>query len=321
MNSEPTALQARQAPQASGANVWAVVVTYNPSSDLETNLGAVVPQVKRLIIVDNQSSPTNRQIIEKVAATYQAASIWNQENPGIASALNAGVGMALDNAECQWILMLDQDSRVSPDFVAICLDAYEACPFKSEVALVGANYELALRPPAASWQAAPQFREIASLMTSGTLAKASVFSSWGGFDESFFMDYVDHDFCFRVRQHGLRIIQVSNAVLQHRLGAPTSHLIFGRHLVTSNYSPNRRYHNARNRMIVYRRYLFTETFWIVCDWFRWLRETVKMMLVEPDRRTKLAAVMRGAWDGFKAPKWSRGTSVTMEERQSGKAAK
>jgi rhamnosyltransferase len=116
------------------------------------------------------------------------------------------------------------------------------------------------------------------------------------------MDYVDHDFCFRVRRHGLRIIQANSAILQHQLGSPTLHRLLGRYFTTSNYSPNRRYHNTRNRIIVYRRYFYTETFWIVCDWFRWLRETLKMILVERDRKNKLASLAQGIWDGFRVPK-------------------
>lgn len=306
MNLTPTAVQSEETNRLRHPNVWAVVVTYNPAPDFEANVRALLPQVKGLIVVDNQSRSAIREILEKIVCTYQLPSIWNQQNLGIAGALNAGVRMALASGECQWILMLDQDSRVSPDFVANCLDAYDVCPFKNQVALVGANYQLPLRKPPAAFsreQEAPRFREIVSLMTSGTLAKATIFSDCGGFDESFFMDYVDHEFCFRVRRHGLRVIQVSNAILQHRLGSPTSHRLFGRHFLTSNYTPSRRYHNARNRIILYRRYFRDETNWIVCDWFRWLREVIKMILVEADRREKLTNVIRGAWAGLKASKW------------------
>lgn len=311
MNLVRTAPQTEHGNLPSRSSVWAVVVTYNPTPDFEANVRAVVPQVKKLIIVDNQSSAASRQLVEKVARTYEAESIWSEQNLGIASALNVGVRIALSSNDCRWVLMLDQDSQVSRDFVATCLNAYEACPFKETVALIGANYQLPLRnPPQAPCgdQRTPRFREIVSLMTSGTLAKAEVFSTCGGFDESFFMDYVDHEFCFRVRRRGFRIIQVSDAILQHRLGAPTSHQLFGISFITSNYSPSRRYHNARNRIICYRRYFVTETTWILSDWIRWLRETVKMILVEPDRRRKLASVIRGGWEGFKTAKWPAGMS-------------
>jgi rhamnosyltransferase len=281
------------------SNVWAVVVTHNPTSDFEQNVRDLAPQVDELVIVDNQSSPVIRQFIEKVASAHNTKAIWGQQNLGIASALNAGIDLALASSECRWILMLDQDSHVPPDFVATMFDAYEACAFKDEVALIGANYQLVFRtlqPPSPAGNTPA--KEVKTLMTSGTLAKRTVFTDCGSFDESFFMDYVDHEFCFRVRRHGLRIIQAKNAILQHRLGSPTLHRMFGRPFITANYSAIRRYHQARNRLIFYRRYLYTDTKWIVCDCFRWFREILKVMVVEPDRRNKLASIARGVWDGL-----------------------
>jgi rhamnosyltransferase len=299
MNPVPIMHQTESANAHHCSNVWAVVVTHNPTSDFEQNVRALVPQIDELVVVDNQSSPAIRQFIGKVASAYDTKTIWGQQNLGIASALNAGIDLALASGECRWILLLDQDSHVPPDFVATMLDAYEACPFKDEVALIGANYQLVLRtlqPPTAGGKA--PIKEVKTLMTSGTLAKRTVFSDCGKFDESFFMDYVDHEFCFRVRCHGLRIIQAQNAILQHRLGSPTSHRIFGRPFITANYSPIRRYHQARNRLIFYRRYFYSDARWIVCDCFRWFREILKVVVVEPDRRNKLASIARGVRDGL-----------------------
>jgi rhamnosyltransferase len=306
MNPVSHNLQTESADDACRSKVSAVVVTHNPTPDFEENVRVLVPQVKRIIIVDNKSSPAIREFVQKVASAYDSEIIWSQQNLGIASALNAGVDLALASSTCQWILMLDQDSRVPPNFVASMFNGYDACSFKDQVALIGANYQLAFRPLRTSGRGnnALIFREVKTLMTSGTLAKRSVFADCGNFDESFFMDYVDHEFCFRVRRHGLRIIQINDAILQHRLGSPTLHRILGRHFVTSNYSANRRYHQARNRMIFYRRYFWTDTLWIVHEVFRWLRETVKMIVVEGDRKNKLASVGRGIRDGFKVLKRS-----------------
>jgi rhamnosyltransferase len=306
MNPVSPVLQNASANNACQSKVWAVVVTHNPTPDFEQNVRALVPQVKRVVIVDNQSSPAIQQFIAKVASACDSEIIWSQQNLGIASALNTGVELAMGGNACQWILMLDQDSRVPPDFVATMFNAYESCPFKDKVALIGANYQLrfrTLRAPGAGTDS-PIFREVKTLMTSGTLAKRSVFTDCGNFDESFFMDYVDHEFCFRVWRHGLRIIQANNAVLQHRLGSPTLHRMLGRHFVTANYSPNRRYHQARNRLVFYRRYFCSDPPWVVSDVFKWFREILKMIVVERDRKRKLACIARGVWDGVKVSKWS-----------------
>ena len=184
------------------------------------------------------------------------------------------------------------------------LEAYSACPFREKVAMIGANYKLAMRESASepiSVRNGPVFREVKTLMTSGSFLKSSVFADCGWFDQSLFMDYVDHEFCLRLRQHGFKVIQSNRAVLAHRLGSPTSHRILWKRFMVTNYSPSRRYSNARNRLVVYRRYLTFDTLWVLQDILRWFRETVTMILVEQNRAKKLTSIARGAWDGIRAP--------------------
>ena len=301
MNTVSPILHGAPAGDICRSKVHAVVVTHNPKPDFEQNIRAIAPQVKQVIIVDNQSSTKVQEVIARIASAHHCETIWSQQNLGIAAALNRGVTLALTDSSCQWILTLDQDSAVPPGFVMNMFQAYEACPFKDAVALVGANYQLAYRPlrvPGAGTESGI-FQEVKTLMTSGTLVKKSVFAHCGSFDESFFMDYVDHEFCFRVRRHGLRVIQANHAVLQHQLGSPTLHRILGRQFVTSNYSPNRRYHQARNRLIFYRRYFDSNADWIAIEVARWVREVLKMVIVERDRKRKLASIVRGIWDGIR----------------------
>ena len=303
--------------------VQAVVVTHNPKPDFEQNIRALAPQVKQVIIVDNQSSTTVQEVIARIASAHNCETIWSQQNLGIASALNRGVKLALADSTCQWILTLDQDSAVPPGFVVNMFKAYEACPFKEEVALVGANYQLAYRPLRAPnvGKDSGIFQEVKTLMTSGTLVKKNVFAHCGSFDESFFMDYVDHEFCFRVRRYGLRVIQANHAVLQHQLGSPTLHRMLGRQFVTPNYSPDRRYHQARNRLIFYRRYFHSDAYWIAGDVVRWVREVAKMIIVEHDRKQKLASIVRGIGDGIRDPSALHGQNAGLVACRPSEAAR
>jgi rhamnosyltransferase len=200
--------------------------------------------------------------------------------------------------------MFDQDSLVPPDFVAVIFEAYSACFFREKVAMIGANYKLAMRELASepiSVGNGPVFREVKTLMTSGSFLKSSVFADCGRFDQSLFMDYVDHEFCLRLRQRGFKLIQSYRAVLAHRLGSPTSHRFLWKRFMVTNYGPSRRYSNARNRLIVYRRYLTFDALWVLQDILKWFRETVKMVLVERNRAEKLTSIARGVWDGIREP--------------------
>ena len=284
------------------ADVCAVMVTYNPDLSLKQNVEALLPQVGKVIIVDNASSPAEQRLIAHVASVFKVEVIWNEKNQGIAMGLNKGIDLALSGGQYSWIATFDQDSRVQPTYLATMFEAYATCPFRDGVALIGANYALGTyeyhdEPIVASNK--PAFLEVKTLMTSGTLVKSCVFPKCGQFDESLFMDYVDHEFCLRLRQHGFRAIQARHAVLVHRLGSPTSHHILGKRFMVSNYSPSRHYSNARNRLLVYHRYLTSETLWVLQDVGKWLKETMKMVLVESNRAEKLVSIAQGVRDAIK----------------------
>lgn len=293
------------------ADVCAVMVTYNPEPSFEQNVRALLPQVGKLIVVDNQSAAAGQSVVAQTAAACEVEVIWNQQNRGIAAGLNAGIDRALATGTYSWIATFDQDSRVPPDYVAAILEAYSACPFRDEVAIVAANYNqiqdcddnpIPIRKGFV-------FREIKSAITSGSFVKSTVFGICGRYDESLFMDYVDHEFCLRLRKHGFRIIQAGNAVLEHRLGSPTLHRFLWKRFLSTNHSPGRRYHNARNRLVVYRRYMKSEMLWVLNDAFGWLREIVKVVVVEPNRAEKLVSTAKGAWDAMREPSSTQGSSA------------
>ena len=112
--------------------VCAVMVTYNPDSSLEQNIRALLPHVDRLIVVDNGSEPPIRADIEAISSACQVDVIWNNENLGLASALNIGIRQGLASGDYTWIATFDQDSRVSSGFRDAMLEAYLVLPISRQ---------------------------------------------------------------------------------------------------------------------------------------------------------------------------------------------
>jgi len=282
--------------------ICAVMVVYNPDSMLEENIRALLTEVSRLIVVDNRSEPSNRSVTSALAAALNFDVIWNKENAGLAAALNTGIRRALLNDDYAWIATFDQDSRVSAGFREAMLAAYDSCPFREEVALVGPRHVLSSGRPAEKpthGDPTPLFEEITVTLQSGSLVSSSALRNADLFDESFFIDYVDFEFCLRLRKRGFRIIEATRALLFHRVGTPTIHALFNKTCVVFNHSPVRRYYAARNRLRVYARYLFSDPRWIGHDAWSWFKEIIKLALFEEDRLKKLAYMVRGAWDALR----------------------
>jgi rhamnosyltransferase len=280
----------------------AIMVTYNPDAALERNIRAMLPQVDKLIIVDNGSALPIRAHIETIASSCAVQVIWNKENLGLATALNIGIRSAFVSDNFAWIATFDQDSRVAAGFRDAMLQAYLACPYRQSVGIIGPRHvELTENSTAglSHHEEHDRFREITAVMQSGTFLSTEALRSCGLFDDSFFIDYVDFELCLRIRKNGLRIIEAPNATIVHRLGNPSRHNRFGRTFTVCNHSALRRYYAARNRFRIYFRYLFSDFAWICHDIWLWSKELIKLVLFEEDRAKKLAYIARGGWDALR----------------------
>jgi rhamnosyltransferase len=276
------------------------MVVYNPDTHLEENIRALLNEVARLMVVDNCSEPSVRSRIATLAATCNFEVIWNKENIGLAAGLNTGIRWALANEQYQWIATFDQDSKVSSGFSQAMLSAYAVCPFREKVGLIAPRHVLSSEYPVQMQsQDGPQFQEVPVALQSGSFFGSSALKDLGMFDESFFIDYVDFEFCLRLRKTGFRIIEATRAPIYHRVGTPTRHTFLGVSCTVFNHSPLRRYYAARNRLRVYRQYLLSDPRWIEHDIWSWFKEIVKLMLFESNRREKLAYMASGVWDALR----------------------
>jgi rhamnosyltransferase len=275
------------------------MVVFNPDSTLEQNIRALLNEVTRLVVVDNCSEPSVRSRITALAAVCNFEVIWNTENVGLAAGLNTGIRSAIAIDRYAWIATFDQDSRVSPGFGQDMVAAYAACPFREKVAMIAPHHLLSSEGGEEMPHEGLQFREITVALQSGSLFSRSALKDVGLFDEAFFIDYVDFEFCLRLRKHGLRLIEAMEAPIYHRVGAPTRHTFFGIACTVFNHSPLRRYYAARNRLHVYRRYVVSDPRWIGHDMWSWFKEIVKLVLFESNRLEKLAFMARGGWDALR----------------------
>ena len=280
-------------------NVQAIIVTYNPSQDLLVNVEMLLPQVDQLFIIDNASK--NRIYLEKIEGLQKVTVLYNEDNKGIACALNQGVRLALESG-CDWIATFDQDSRTAPGYIQAMLSNWEACTENTEKVgmLAPRLVEMGAEASFHLAQDDDPYRLMKTAFTSGALVKTEVFSEVGYFREDYFIDYVDHEFCLRLRKYGYTILRLGRVNLFHHLGNSTKHqfLFFKTDYTVTHHSPTRRYTIARNRIITYKLYLLQEPKWIAADAICWLQEMVKIISWEEEKGLKLLRTFQGVWDGL-----------------------
>lgn len=279
--------------------ICAIIVTYHPSPSLLHNVECLRPQVAELVIVDNGSDEKSDQLLLELEKVAGVRIIRNGKNLGIAAALNIGIREAAA-AEYPWVVTFDQDSTVTPDFIQSMLTAYESSPARERVALISPTHCVS----EAEWKKRSRqaTRKNSSnvwvAMTSGSLIKTRVLMENGLYDEAMFIDYVDFDFCLRLRRRGFKLIRAGNAFLLHCLGTLEAHSILGLPLALTSHSATRCYFIMRNRIAMYRRHAAAFPFWALNDFIWLLIDLGKIIMFEGEKRAKLAQVWRGLRHGL-----------------------
>ena len=287
-----------EAPQK--GNTCAIVVTYHPDAAFSERLARVVHQVGAVMIVDNSSTELCVGQLKELAGKFRAHLILNSRNEGIARALNQGAGWAAAQGY-RWVLALDQDTVVAPDMVESLAKIYRASPFQDELAVIGSNFtNLADGRPFHEFAEMSGYfgREVKTVITSGSLVSLRVFQIIGGFRDEFFIDCVDFDYCLRARARGFRVIVSRKPLMQHAIGAETSHKLPWKRTGTSNHSPVRRYYMTRNCVVLAREYMWKDPTWILSTLYSHAKLTVLMCLFENDVQRKLKYTVIGVLDGL-----------------------
>lgn len=266
--------------------IFAGVVTFNPDTTrLRENIDAVAPQVADVLIVDNGSDS------EPDAAPHTVHRF--SENRGIAVALNEIMRLAAAGGATA-VLLLDQDSVAENSMVATLEQS-----LASGVALVAPNI---LDRGLGGGKKEGSRRDVNFCITSGSLLRVDAWAAVGGYDEAMFIDFVDFDFCLRLRASGYRIVRDDAATLVHEIG--NARRVAG--VVAYNHSAARSYHMGRDMVYYARKHrkspkaLKVGGRGVVLTLVVLARKAVIVVLHETDKLARVSALLRGALSGMRA---------------------
>lgn len=279
--------------------VAAIIISYNPDNNLLDSINLLINQVEKIIIVDNGSESQKKKNINliKDIDNKKIEVIFNEENLGIATALNIGVKEAL-NQGYNWILTMDQDSKASSNMVEKMFEVYSTIDEseRKDILSIFPNFVDERIQSIEENSEMNAYEYVDADITSGNLLRAEVFDKVGFFDDSLFIDLVDTDFCMRLNEKNIKMIKVRDAILYHSLGESQSvKSIFGK-FNTSNHSALRRYYMTRNRFYTWEKYKDLNSFTLNRDKKLFKKEFIKIILGEKDKINKIKMVFKGYKD-------------------------
>lgn len=277
-------------------SVCAVVVTYFPGGDFVSRLRSIQSQVAEVVIVDNASSEETLRLLETARSELGITVIHNEENLGIATALNQGTRWAIER-KCAWGLLFDQDTTPFPYMLQRLAEAYAEFPSKDRLAVLGSNHRGAGSSDG-SVSNAHLWAERKTVITSGSLVSLEALERIGPFRDEFFMDCVDFDFCLRARAMGFEIIEVTAPGMDHPIGAPSTHRFLWSQCDVFNHSPFRWYYKTRNNLMLWGEYFRKDPAWVLRAVYARIVETLLMLLFEEGKLSKLKYMGAGFCDGL-----------------------
>ena len=256
----------------------AIIIWYNPSQSDIANTHNLAEIISDVFVIDN-SGKSNSENIKNSNIKYYPLF----ENLGIAAALNYGFQKAKDQG-IKYALSLDQDSNFKlgdmQNFERHALQLFKNEP----TAIVAASLEID------KYNRDPYLKK--TNITSGSMTSIAAWDTVGRFNDEFFIDHVDHEFCLRLNQRNFLIYQLPDVFMQHELGEPITRVIFGRAHSSPGYSADRVYYYYRNRLMLakYRKEALIPVFRFL------LKRATKVLLFETNKVSKFYAMLQGLMD-------------------------
>lgn len=223
------------------------IITYNPDIKIvKKNLDIYNKKEIKIVIVDNSSN--NIAEIMSLITNYKNVSIIkNEENKGVANALNQ-IMLHFQELDFKWVLTFDQDSLIPDNVLDLMIDYIDL----NNIGILAPHINYGF-----NFEEKKHYNNIIDevdwCITSGSMVNINAWSDVGGFDESFFIDFVDTDFCYRIKNKKYKICKINNIELKHQLGNLKIYNVFGKKIKVMNHNKMRKYYYSRNSIICHKK--------------------------------------------------------------------
>lgn len=280
--------------------IGCVLVLYNPNIILLSEvLDSVINQVDFIFLSDNS---TKNNSLGSYFENYDKV-IYSKmpTNIGIAAAQNVGVKYFINQEIYTHIIFLDQDSIMEPDLVFKLLnDLNSLCLLHANVGGIGARpinrasnkkYKASINK---GNKINDEITEVNELISSSSLIPIENFKTVGLFDESLFIDGVDHEWCWRAKKNKLKFYISERTLLSHQLGEGDRFFLIRSVAIPT---PFRIYYQFRNYFILVKRD-YVPVYWKLSIGFKYCIKVFYFPLFVKPRIKYLKNILKGIRDGL-----------------------
>lgn len=268
-------------------NLYGVVVIYNPEKEVIKNIRTYLPYLKKLYVMDN-SERMNESCIENLCKISNKIEYkFFNCNMGIAYPIN---WVMKQLKEDDWLLTMDQDSYfyegTFSEYINVLPklkdDVYAITPKIIYKNIFNLNKTEEI-----------QLKKVSKCIQSGAVFSVRIGKIVDGFNENFFIDAVDTEYCYKCNKNGYILYQNDSGVLIHKLGNKINN-------IKTKWLPFvLRQHNALRRYYIIRNNLYLKDYYpdkkirIMIYLFVGI---VKIVLFDDDVKAKIKYIIKAYKD-------------------------
>ncbi len=216
------------------SRIICIVPIYKAEKHDIDRITAMQISVDELIIVDD--SGDNFSTYLKNGETKTEVKYIYNDNIGLSRSINKGIELAIHD-KADWILILNQDSSVNEDFIKV---------FRNYMARNSCE-KIAILAPQHDYDRHKRYKKSGTVKVryadlSGCLFNTKAIQEVGMFDEFFFIDGLDVEWCLRAGKNGYLIIRCNEAVIKHQPGVTKFFKLGGKVIFMYGWHPAKRYY-------------------------------------------------------------------------------
>lgn len=263
-----------------------IVTLYNPTDKDISNINTYINDIDILYVVDNTEGKNNK---DRLPISDKIDYIFNNENIGVAAALNLGAKLAIDN-NYNWLLTMDQDTT----FKSGVMDTLKNTILTEDMSQIGILtpwHETKLLDK----KSTEKYDYPNDVMTSGNILNLDIFNKIGGFKDWMFIDGIDIEYCLNLNSKGYKIMRVNTVSIEHNLGDLFYKKIFNHLYLCTNHNYIRRYYIMRNYHYIFDIY-HKFNFKYCCALISQRHNMIGVLLFEKDKFRKIRNYLRGLKD-------------------------
>jgi GT2 family glycosyltransferase len=288
-------------------------VLYHPDVNrFKKGLDSVLQQFDEVIVFDNCGD------MKEVISIYDNVFYYTEnENRGIAYGLNQ-IMKAAEKMGYDWVVTLDQDSVIPLNTCSY----FEKFIDINNVAIICPQVIDKRRLYINPIDSNVDFLDVDFCITSASCTNIKIWSEVGGFDNWLFIDFVDNDFCKRIKLAGYRIVQLPALVIDQEFGKITlkspgwirfylwlSRITHNKNIAKLSYrkevSPQRVYYVHRNLLYLNKKFkkyggIGYENFYCKSFIGFLMYFTIPSIIRGKDKFYIAKAAINGLYDGYKA---------------------